>query len=232
MSSQLHWSDGILPVLDFETTGVDPRSDRIVTAALYFTTPAGNYLDCSVDLVVDPGIVVPDEVAAIHGYTTQRVREEGVPPGQALELIVSRLEGARLLNLPLVMYNAGFDWPLLHAECQRHRVLPPKNMYLIDPLVIDRKHDRFRKGKRKLHMVAQFYGVQLVDAHTAADDAYAAADLARRMARRFPEFRDLSLESLQDLQREYHQEYCDRMNEFFRTRNIDKSINDPPWPGV
>jgi DNA polymerase-3 subunit epsilon len=51
--------------------------------------------------------------------------------------------------------------------------------------VLDKAHDRFRKGKRTLEVVAAHYAVALVGAHDAAADAIAAGRVAQALARRF-----------------------------------------------
>ena len=54
---------------------------------------------------------------------------------------------------------------------------------VIDPLVIDKAVDRYRKGKRTLEAAAAFYGVPLDDAHDAGADAIAAGRVAQAIAR-------------------------------------------------
>jgi DNA polymerase-3 subunit epsilon len=49
---------------------------------------------------------------------------------------------------------------------------------IIDPFVIDRAVDPYRKGKRTLSAMCEHYGVRLGNAHEAEADALAAARLA------------------------------------------------------
>lgn len=56
---------------------------------------------------------------------------------------------------------------------------------MIDPLVIDRAYDRYRRGKRTLEVVAEHYAVPLEGAHEASADAVAAGRVAHALARRF-----------------------------------------------
>lgn len=59
---------------------------------------------------------------------------------------------------------------------------------VVDPMVIDRALDKFRRGKRTLTHLAEHYGVPLGDdAHGAAADALAALRIAWRLAVLFPE---------------------------------------------
>lgn len=169
---------------DTETTGPDPTTARIVTAAL--TVRGGGRDDLTMSWVINPGIPVPDEAAAVHGYTTDRVQAEGQDPAKALDEIAESLTGAIAWGMPLVAFNTSFDWTVLHYDLIRHglptvaeragdAVLP-----LIDPHVIDKQvQQRVRgKGMRKLAPTCERYGVALEDWHTAEADALAALLIA------------------------------------------------------
>ncbi|MBN9328148.1 MAG: DNA polymerase III subunit epsilon [Cellulomonas sp.] len=156
------WSEGPLLGFDTETTGVDVDSDRIVTAALVRRDATSTSITT---WLIDPGVPIPAEAAAIHGITTEHAREHGRPPRDALEEIAVELAEAFRTGVPVVAYNASFDLRLLDAELRRHR-LPtlPDRLYqaarpVIDPLVLDRAEDRFRRGKRKLVDLCGFYRV-------------------------------------------------------------------------
>jgi DNA polymerase-3 subunit epsilon len=56
---------------------------------------------------------------------------------------------------------------------------------VIDPLVIDKTIDKYRKGKRTLGAAAERYNVSLANAHTARDDAIAAGHVGLGMLRFF-----------------------------------------------
>ncbi len=64
---------------------------------------------------------------------------------------------------------------------------------VVDPYVIDREMDRYRKGRRTLGAVCEHYGIALEDAHEAEADALAAAHLARTLAQQFPNLRALDI---------------------------------------
>ena len=56
---------------------------------------------------------------------------------------------------------------------------------MIDPLVVDKAYDRYRRGKRTLAVVAAHYAVRLDGAHEASADAVAAGRVAQALAERF-----------------------------------------------
>jgi DNA polymerase III epsilon subunit-like protein len=118
-------------------------------------------------------------------------------------------------RMPLVIFNACYDWPLLLAEAARcQRSIDWRPMFL-DPRVIDLRGDTYRKGKRKLADVAVTYGVELVGAHGAEADALAAVRIMRAMLRLWPRFGTATLERLQDLQAEWFAAWRDHINEYW-----------------
>jgi DNA polymerase III epsilon subunit-like protein len=78
--------------------------------------------------------------------------------------------------------NARFDLTMLDREARRYGLVPlgdrEAGLRVIDPFVIDKWLDRFRRGKRKLADLCAHYGANLDDAHEAGSDAIAAGRLA------------------------------------------------------
>ncbi len=190
------WTQRPFLAIDCESTGVDPFEDRLVEVAAVIVRPDGD-LDLSWSTVIDPGVEIPDEAAAIHGITTARSQAEGVPTGEAVqrvaELIFDFASGPE--GMPVVVYNATFDWPLLIAEAKRHDLEFPAFVPILDPLLIDKMVDRFRKGSRKLVDTAAHYGVELDadDAHGALADATASGRIMHELLRRYPKIGEHSL---------------------------------------
>lgn len=176
----MSWHTGPLTAFDTETTGVDLENDRIVTATVVEIVP-GRQTEVH-DWLIDPGIEIPAEAAAIHGVTTEKARAEGVEPRPAIAEIHNRLATAWANGIPVIAYNACFDLTILDRELRRHGHKPLVAGCVIDPLVIDKKVDRYRPGSRKLVDTCALHGVDLVDAHTSAADALAAARLAWKLA--------------------------------------------------
>src|SRR5699024_6021130 len=135
--------------------------------------------------LVDPGIEIPASAADVHGISTEHARAHGTPAATAVPQIIAALGEAFEAGLPLVVFNAAYDLTLVAAAARRHD-LPPvtampgwRRACIIDPLVLDRGVDRYRRGKRTLQVMAEHYRVQARDAHSAGGDAVAACDLAR-----------------------------------------------------
>ena len=171
------WYEGVNAAVDLETTGIDPLDDRIVQAAFVFveldgTIGAKSWID-----IINPGVEIPVAASDIHGITTEIARARGIQPADALGQIAGLLDEITECAIPLVIYNAPFDWPLLIAEARRHGVAMPR-VPIIDPLVCDRAMDRYRRGSRKLEDVARHYDYALEHAHYAKADAVAAVAIA------------------------------------------------------
>jgi len=177
---------GRIGVFDLETTGVDVSVDRIVTAHVGILDAKGREIAAR-SWLADPGVAIPDGAAAVHGVTTEHARAHGRPAREVVTDVAASLRSLFSQGMPVVAYNASYDFSLLTHECLRHGIPPLETPGpIIDPLVIDKAVDRYRKGKRTLEVVAEHYGVPLDGAHEASADAIAAGRVAQAIARNFP----------------------------------------------
>lgn len=228
------WVDGPVIGFDTETTGVDVTTDRIVTAALVrregTTTTVTSWL-------VDPGVEIPDGAAAIHGITTEHARRHGRAPGPALDQIAGMLAEALLRGEPVVAFNASFDLSLLDAELRRHGLptLPERIArdvrVVLDPLVLDRALDRFRRGKRRLGDLCAHYDVGRSEPlHTADVDVLATLDVLGALARCFPELADTGLDVLHERQVVAHRAWAAGYNTWRTEQGLPGPGADGAWP--
>lgn len=176
------WWDGPLVGFDLETTGVDPETARIVTACVVLDIPGREPVVRS--WIVNPGVEIPAEAAAVHGVTTERAQADGQYPDVAIGEILTLLSAPS--SPPLVAFNAAYDFTVLDREARRLGREPFALHPVLDPFVIDKQVDRYRRGKRTLGVTCQHYGITLDAAHTADADALAAVELARAIARAVP----------------------------------------------
>ena len=175
----------VVGVFDLETTGVDVADDRIVTAHVGLLDAAGDVVHAR-DWLADPGVPIPDGASAVHGITTEHARRNGRPARDVVAEVVEAVRGLLDAGIPVVAYNAPFDFSMLKYESLRHGIPPIENPSpVIDPLVVDKAYDRWRKGKRTLEVVAAHYAVRLDAAHQASADAVAAGRVAQALAERF-----------------------------------------------
>ena len=223
------WYDE-LAVFDLETTGVDVESCRIVSAHVGILDAAGE-LQEQWDWLADPGVEIPEGAAAVHGITTERARAEGRPAAEVVGEIVATLDAILFSGMPLVVYNAPYDLTLLHREARRHGVLPVHDPSpVIDPLVIDKALDKYRRGKRTLTVASEVYGVELTDAHTAGADAVAAGRVAQAIARAYEGTLAVDVHELHELQIGWSATQAASFEEYMR-RTVDPeftAVGD--WP--
>jgi DNA polymerase-3 subunit epsilon len=177
----------LLATLDTETTGISVFEDRIVTVfAGVLDTETGTWKD-SINLLVNPGIDIPEGASAIHGITTRVARSFGKEPDSVLADVLDFLDHYR--TLPVVIMNANYDMSLIDAECDRYGMnkVALRGLNIVDPLVLDRHHDKYRRGSRKLVDLAKHYGVPVdeSEAHDAAYDCYLAGSVAAIQIERY-----------------------------------------------
>jgi DNA polymerase III subunit epsilon len=238
------WTDGPRLALDTETTGKDPTEAHLVTAYMMRADGAGE-VEFGRDFLADPGIEIPDEAAEVHGVTTERARAEGRPEGEAVADILALLTEHWAPDVPLVIYNAPYDLTLID---HRARALGVGALEIrgpvLDALVLDRWLNRYRKGKRKLGLNCQRYGVPLSedDAHNADADCRAALALTWAMAARHPQMRRLTLRELYVVQRRAHREWAVNFQGWLRSAPVREdetpddvaarreAVIDTAWP--
>jgi len=98
--------------LDFETTGVNVKTDRIVQICIIADTNEGLL---EITTIVDPGVEISPEATKTHGITNEEASKYGLFPSVAQE-VFEIIDGADYI----VGYNSNrFDVPLLVNELER-----------------------------------------------------------------------------------------------------------------
>lgn len=109
---------------DTETTGLplfsepseDPRQPHIVQIGACLVDLDTQRTLSSLDVIVRPdGWTIPDDVAAIHGITTEHAAAVGIPEALALRLFLE-MWGGRLR----IGHNESFDARILRIAMKRH----------------------------------------------------------------------------------------------------------------
>lgn len=218
------WTKNPILGFDTETTGTDPTQDRLVTASVVLvdgTTVTKHYW------LADPGVEIPLPAQNVHGISTEKARREGQPPRKVLEEIADLLANHMLSGYPVVAYNAAFDLTLMESELARHNLRTLRERLnapvgpVVDPYMLDRALDRFRKGKRRLENLAEHYGVSDDDSfHNAEADVLATLRVLGAMMRRFPEVAREPFDSLMARQSEAYREF----QEFISRRNAQQGL--------
>ena len=167
--------DATFTVVDVETTGFDPDSERILQVAAVVVDGNGDVVE-SFDTVVRPEN--PEEyrhgAEHIHGISEDQVAR-GMPLREALERVWTMSEGRWF-----TAHNAKFDIGFLHAESERVGIERRVDRY-IDTLELARLADRDRSRKHTLSALCEHYGIEIGRAHEALADATATARLLFRL---------------------------------------------------
>ncbi|TGZ14687.1 3'-5' exonuclease [Streptomyces sp. S816] len=213
------WYLSRLAGFDLETTGVSPERDRIVTACV--VQIGGGHPAAAANWLADPGVDIPEGAAAVHGITTERARKEGRPAAEVVEEIVTALTAVVLSGIPVVAMNAAFDLTMLDREARRHGVQPladvvGADLRVVDPFVLDKHVDPYRRGKRTLTDLCRHYQVPLDGAHSADADAVAACRVAWRIASTHGEIGNASLDDLHAMQIGWAREQAESLADYFR----------------
>ncbi|MFE9094560.1 3'-5' exonuclease [Streptomyces sp. NPDC007264] len=229
------WYEGPLAAFDTETTGVDVETDRIVSAAVVVQDAPGARPRVS-RWLVNPGVPVSAEATAVHGLTEEHLQRNGRWPSPVMEEIARELGAQAARGRPLVVMNAPFDLTLLDRELRRHRASSLDRWFasaplcVLDPRVLDKHLDRYRKGRRTLTDLCGHYGVVLADAHDAAADALAAMEVVRALGRRFaPRLERLTPTQLHTLQAVWHAAQARGLQAWFARTGTEEPV-DPAWP--
>ncbi|GAA2444307.1 3'-5' exonuclease [Streptomyces mauvecolor] len=229
------WYEGPLAAFDTETTGVDVEGDRIVSAALVIQD-GPDARPRSTRWLVNPGVPVPAGATAVHGLTDEHLQLNGRWPAPVMEEVARSLAEQCAAGRPLVIMNAPFDLTLLDRELRRHRAaslshyLGQNPLRVLDPRVLDKHLDRYRKGRRTLTDLCEHYGVTLEGAHDAAADALAALEVVRAVGRRFASrLERLTPTELHTLQATWHAAQARGLQAWF-TRQGTPELVDTAWP--
>jgi len=145
---------------DFETTGLNPKQDRIIEfAAIRFVNgkPKKRY-----STLINPGVHISPFITGITGISNQMV---STAPNE--EDIIDDLFSI-IGKYPLVAHNIRFDWNYLLELCKRYNKDIPRNS-LYDTLQLSRAmlfdHPVFNLGA-----LSEFYGLDSSGSHRAEKD--------------------------------------------------------------
>lgn len=218
------WHRNALASLDFETTGIDPRHDRVVSYGL-LGDQGGELVG-----LINPGQPIPPMASEVHGISDAMVTE-AQPAAAGIAVVVDWVQSVIDRGVGLVVFNATYDLTMLRAEAERWGVHQPDwdRLHVVDPYVIDWGIERGRLGQRKLINVCDYYGVTIDNAHDATCDARAARDVAYEMGARHADIGAGTLATLAQRQREWYALRAADWNDYAGKNG--RQLDDPHgWP--
>lgn len=183
-----------MAALDFESSGLDTSTARIVTCALILV--GGGQEPDTRTWLLNPGIPMDPGAIEKHKITDEYAAAHGQPAAEGVHQIAETVAEVVTAGVPLVGHNlGGYDLDLLNAECGRHLgdslegVCRQPLTRVIDTWVLDKHAAPFRKRvsdkqtSYELRTTAETYGLGWDEkkAHGAAYDALQSARAAYRM---------------------------------------------------
>lgn len=171
----------------FKEPSEDPRQPHIVQLAACLVDLDTRKTIASMDVIVRPkGWTIPDDVAKIHGITTEHASDVGIPESIALAMFMELYSGrlriahnesfdSRILRIALLRHGhsalAADTWKAAPAECTQQLSTPILKLPPTEKmLAAGRTHF---KSANLSEAYKHFTGKDLIGAHSAMADVQA-----------------------------------------------------------
>jgi len=168
-------------VLDSETTGLDPRRDRIITIGAVAVEDGEIRLDDSFEALLK--MDYNHASVTVHGITRDEA-SEGMDEPEALELFLDYLQDGVIVG-----HHIGHDIQTLNAGYERHWGMQLKNRSLDTMDLTLHLNDDGAFADRPmargftLDALCDMFGIPPHDRHTAGGDAFITAQVFLRLLR-------------------------------------------------
>ena len=154
---------------DFETTGFSPKRDRAIEIAIVIVRQGK--VNETWTTLINPGDDVEIGATHIHG-----IKREWLKDAPTFAEIVGDLSPL-LNNKVLVAHNANFDLGFLRAELSRADLLPKGQLFPHWDTMKAADYAPTDVVSRNLLDVSAAFGIDIINAHQALDDALAVAEI-------------------------------------------------------
>jgi DNA polymerase-3 subunit epsilon len=168
-------------VLDTETTGLDPRRDRIITIGALSVCDGEILLDDAFEVLLK--IAYNNASVTVHGITRDEAAG-GMDEPEALALFLDYLRDGVIVG-----HHIGHDIQALNCACERHFKMTMRNRSLDTmDLTLHLNDDgafanREMPGGFTLDGLCDMFGIPPHDRHTAGGDAFLTAQVFLRLLR-------------------------------------------------
>ena len=166
-------------VLDSETTGLDARTDRIITIGAVAVCAGEILLDDAFDVLLK--VEQNTSAVEVHGITRDEARR-GIDEAEALERFLDYVRDGVIVG-----HHIGHDIGVLDAGCERHWGVRTRNRSLDTmDLTLHLERDGAFAGRPPirsftLDALCDMFGVIPHDRHTASGDAFITAQVFLRL---------------------------------------------------
>lgn len=190
-------SDTRYVVLDTETTGLDVKTDRILSLAALEINSTNISVKNRLECLVKQDAYLPKESITVHGILPNQT-SQGISEKEMLTALL-----AFLGNAILVGHHISFDIAIINECMVREIGGPLKNQVLDTGRLARRLEDPFnikhsKQGEYSLDSLCLKYHIEMGKRHTAAGDAFITALLFLKLIGRLEQ---KGVKTLKDLLR-------------------------------
>lgn len=152
--------------LDVETTGLDPKIDRICEIAL---------LKIKEEIIVEKfiSLINPEMENPPIKFPVNEIKYDDVKDAPFFRDVAEKIYNF-MKDKIILCHNANFDIPFIKKEFERCRYEFPK-IKIIDTYLIAKKFFNFESNS--LDYISNFFGIERIWKHRAEDDAKAAFEI-------------------------------------------------------
>ena len=165
--------------IDLETTGLNPKEDRIIEIGA--VKVCQGKITERFSTFIQPGRKLEERITELTG-----IRDEDLENAPEIEAVLEQLLDF-MGDLPLLGHSILFDYSFLKKACVNHKLSFEK--YGVDTLKIARKYLTSLEHKN-LEYLCDYYGIEH-HAHRALADAEATVALYQRLCEQFYNAEDL-----------------------------------------
>jgi DNA polymerase-3 subunit alpha (Gram-positive type) len=185
MNSKGQTFDDTYVVFDLETTGLNPKHDKIIEIGA--VKIENGQITETFTALIDPHEPLSEKIIAITG-----IEDEQLAGQPSIEEILPRFHQF-IGESVLVAHNAAFDTGFIREACKKLDL--PYRSTSVDTLGMSRLLLKDLK-RHKLNLVAKHLGIKLDNHHRALDDATATAEIWFKLVMRLKDEGILNLDML------------------------------------
>jgi len=157
----------VFVAFDTETTGLDPKQNRVIEIGALRFDAAG--VSSRFSVLINPERPMPAEASRINGITDAMLADKPTASDVLPDFLTF------IGNATLIAHNAPFDINFINEELSRV-MLPQLSNRVVDTRIFAR--DVFPGLPRyALQELAKHFGIEALDAHRAEDDARVCMEL-------------------------------------------------------
>ena len=175
-------SDIEIVSLDFETTGLNPEKDSIVSIGLVKISKLGINLQSSSHQLISTSENMPEKSVVIHQITDNQL-VNGINIDAALPNLLKILSGKVLLA-----HNAKIELGFINKICQKlygtDFVIPVIDTQFLAKRSVERQNKSYKNNELRLFNLRQSFNMPAYKAHNALMDAIATAELFLAMVQK------------------------------------------------